>query len=54
MAETQTGYCVKCKKKAEMVDPVLGTTKNGREIWKGTCPVCGTKMSRLGGVAKKG
>ena len=47
------GYCVKCKDKKEMVNPVEGVTKNGRVITKGTCPDCGTKMSLIGGVAKK-
>lgn len=46
-------YCVKCKAKKEMVDPQEGVTKNGRVITKGTCPDCGTKMSLIGGVAKK-
>ena len=46
-------YCVKCKAKKEMVDPQEGVTKNGRIITKGTCPDCGTKMSLIGGVAKK-
>ena len=40
-------YCVKCKEKKEMVDPQEGV------ITKGTCPDCGTKMSLIGGVAKK-
>ncbi len=47
------GYCVKCKDKKEMVNPTEGVTKNGRVITKGTCPECGTKMSLIGGVAKK-
>ena len=47
------GYSVKCKAKKEMVDPQEGVTKNGRVITKGTCPDCGTKMSLIGGVAKK-
>lgn len=46
-------YCVKCKAKKEMVDPQEGVTKNGRIITKGICPDCGTKMSLIGGVAKK-
>lgn len=46
-------YCVKCKAKKDMVNPVEGVTKNGRIITKGTCPDCGTKMSLIGGVAKK-
>lgn len=40
------GQCMKCKKKQTMNSPKL-TKKNGRCFYKGTCPVCGTKMSRI-------
>lgn len=46
-------YCVKCKDKKAVVDPVEGVTKNGRLIWKGTCPDCGGKVARIGGPAPK-
>jgi len=42
------GYCVKCKEKREMRDPEAITMKNGRPATKGTCPVCGTKMFKIG------
>jgi len=42
-------YCVKCQKKREMKNPTKVTLKNGRKASKGTCPVCGTKMFRIGG-----
>jgi Zn finger protein HypA/HybF involved in hydrogenase expression len=42
-------YCVKCKEKREMNDPKEVTTKNGRKMTQGICPVCGTKMNRIGG-----
>ena len=42
-------YCVKCQKKREMKNPAKVTLKNGRKASKGTCPVCGTKMFRIGG-----
>lgn len=42
------GYCVKCKAKREMKDPKPVTLKNGRPASKGTCPVCGTAMMRIG------
>ena len=45
-------YCVKCKAKREMVDPVEGATKNGRPITKGKCPECGTTMCRIGKTGK--
>jgi RNase P subunit RPR2 len=42
------GYCVKCKAKREMKDPVAITMKNGRPATQGTCPSCGTKMFKIG------
>ena len=41
-------YCVKCKTKREMAKPVKVTMKNGRPATRGTCPVCGTGMYRIG------
>lgn len=41
-------YCVKCKSKREMKDPKPVTLKNGKPATKGTCPVCGTSMMRIG------
>lgn len=40
-------YCVKCKAKKEMTDPVEVTLKNGRKAMQGKCPACGTKLSRI-------
>lgn len=45
-------YCVKCKAKREMKNPKTVTTKNGRQMAKGTCPVCGTTMNKF--LAKAG
>ncbi len=42
-------YCMKCRTKREMRNPEKVTLKNGRPATKGTCPNCGTKMSRIGG-----
>ncbi|MEM3411669.1 MAG: DUF5679 domain-containing protein [archaeon] len=42
-------YCVKCKKKQEMKDPQKVTLKNGKTATQGVCPVCGTKMFKIGG-----
>jgi RNase P subunit RPR2 len=42
------GYCVKCKAKREMKNPVAITMKNGRPATQGTCPSCGTKMFKIG------
>ncbi len=43
-------YCVKDRK---MVDPKQITLKNGRTAMQGTCPTCGTKVTRIGGGASK-
>jgi hypothetical protein len=44
-----SGYCVKCRTKREMQNPQKIIMKNGRPATQGTCPVCGTKMFRIGG-----
>ena len=42
-----TGYCLKDKRKVEMKDPQPITMKNGKPA-VGTCPICGTKIYRIG------
>jgi hypothetical protein len=42
------GYCLKDKKKVEMVDPQPITMKNGKPATVGTCPNCGTKIYKIG------
>ncbi len=41
-------YCVKCKEKREMKDPVADFTANGVPMTRGVCPVCGTKLCKMG------
>ena len=43
------GYCMKCRKKREIKDAKKITMKNGKPATQGTCPVCGTKVFRIGG-----
>ena len=43
-----SGYCVKCKASREIKDAKQITMKNGRPATQGTCPVCGTKMFKIG------
>ena len=43
-----TAYCLKCKAKQEMLNPVPVFSRSGRPGTKGTCPVCG------GGIYKAG
>lgn len=42
------GYCLKCRTKREIKDHVSLTLKNARPATQGTCPVCGTKITRIG------
>jgi RNase P subunit RPR2 len=41
-------YCVKCRTKREIKNPQRVTLKNGRPATQGICPVCGTKLFRIG------
>ena len=41
-------YCVKCKAKREMRNPTATVMKNKKPATTGICPVCGTKMFRIG------
>ena len=45
-------YCMKCRAKKIMKNPVEGTTKNGKPITKGECPDCGTTICRIGAAKK--
>jgi hypothetical protein len=40
--------CMKCKQQREMKNPKQITMKNGRPATEGECPVCGTRMFRIG------
>ena len=42
------GYCLKDKRKVEMVNPTPITMKNGKPATVGTCPNCGTKIYKIG------
>lgn len=49
-----TGYCMKCKKRRDMVNAEVGEVKTKRgikTIAKGKCEICGTKMAK---IMKKG
>ncbi len=41
-------YCVKCRAKRPMQDPQRTQLKNGKPATQGACPVCGTKMFKMG------
>ena len=41
-------YCMKCKTKREMKDPTASFNARGSPVSIGVCPVCGTKLYRMG------
>jgi len=41
-------YCVKCRTKREMKDSKAITMKNAKAATQGVCPICHTKMFRIG------
>ena len=41
-------YCLKCRAMREMKNPTQTTMKNKKPATTGVCPVCGTKMYRIG------
>jgi DNA topoisomerase I len=41
-------YCVKCKAKREVQEPVAEFNAAGAPVTRGVCGVCGTKMFRIG------
>ena len=43
-------YCLKCRVKREIKDAKLITMKNGKLATQGLCPVCGTKVFRIGAI----
>ena len=42
------GYCMKCRDERTIADAKEVRMKNGRPATEGKCPVCGTRMYRLG------
>ena len=46
-------YCVKDKKKVEVVNPQKITMKNGKPAISGTCPICGGKVFKIGGLTAR-
>lgn len=52
MSEKIIGYCVKCKEKREMKVTENTNTSKGVPMAKGICVACGSKMCRIGKIAK--
>ena len=42
------GYCLKCREKREMQEAQPIVMKNGKPATQGVCPVCSTKMFKIG------
>ena len=41
------GYCVKCRKTQTIKDGAVVVNEKKRRMAKGTCPECGTKVTRF-------
>jgi len=41
-------YCMKCRAQREIKNPQSIVMKNKRPATQGVCPVCGTKVFRIG------
>ena len=42
--------CLTCREQREMQEVRPVRLKNGREAWQGSCAVCGTMITVLGGA----
>lgn len=42
------GYCVSCKQKGDIEDPIAVWTSKGQAATKGVCPSCGANVFRMG------
>ena len=40
-------YCIKCKSKVDVKNGVRATYSNGTPVEKGTCAICGSKVTRI-------
>ncbi len=47
------GFCVKCRSKQSIKNGVVKQTPNGRQMVQGTCPKCGTKVTRFLAAPKR-
>jgi hypothetical protein len=43
-------FCTKCRVKRDIEGPEAFTTSNGKDALRGTCPVCGTRVVRMGAL----
>ena len=52
MSDELTAYCMKCKTARPLAEPVAVFTKSAQPATQGVCPVCGTKLYRMGATAE--
>ena len=48
MGDRHEAYCFKCRKKVEIIDHEHIKLQNGKPAMRGLCPLCGTKVFRIG------
>ena len=51
-SSVEVAYCVKCKTKREIKEPLETVMKNGRSAVKGKCSVCSCNVFRIGKLKK--
>ncbi|MBC8097849.1 MAG: type I DNA topoisomerase, partial [Armatimonadetes bacterium] len=51
MSDSTQAYCFKCHEKRDILNATAVYTENAKPATTGTCPVCGTKMFRMGMTA---
>jgi Zn finger protein HypA/HybF involved in hydrogenase expression len=47
---TMTAYCEQCDTQRQTVDLQQITMRNGRPATRGTCPVCGSHLFKIGSL----
>jgi DNA repair exonuclease SbcCD ATPase subunit len=47
---TMTAYCEQCEAQRQTVDLQQITMRNGRPATRGTCPVCGSHLFKIGSL----
>ena len=49
-SRTMTAYCEQCEAQRQAVDLQQITMRNGRPATRGTCPVCGSHLFKIGSL----
>ena len=51
-SDSLEAYCVKCKTKRKIKNPIATVMKNGRDAVKGSCSICDCNVFRIGKMKK--